>query len=670
MNSEFADINKLKLQATFFSNLLLLKQVMPSLYNEFNGYTPTGDAISVAQDGSINLINNGQLVYPTCPEAFAKKQVEEFLNKPDYFRYQIGHQEDDVICFKHAALLKSIYNVRVDEVGNDVGNPANEARLDFVCMLGGGLGYQIDALFAEKDILNFMLFEPSKDTFFALLHCLELKPLFEHCTSKGGQFSIRIGGSADGFINEVSKLFFEQGHFNLSRVLFFTHYTSETILNTIKRMKEIGHRWSDGWGFMEDEIIGTTHTLSNLYSKFPVLKNKKQFHNPIKDKPVFICANGPSLDLAIDFLKENQDKVIIVSAGTALKALLVNDIKPDIHIEMERTAGLLDWVEVVERTENIKYNLSDLRIVALNTVYTGIFKKFKSACLLAKVNDAGGRLINALDEKIMFTYPDNSNPSVSNTALAVVGELGFKNIYLCGTDFGFISEDKHHSKHSIYFDEDFKHKDLVKNNMRSNLEVKGNFREKVLSTNLFDSSKGNIELYIQQNPELKVKNTSDGAFIRLTTPVRIQDIAIDDCLDSKDMHLEKLFKVAASTKQLSVELVNDRIEKINLNLKDVLEQLLLLTSQSFETREQLADAFTLQNKVLKALTNSDDGRVIYWIIQGSFRYFQAYIMTNSYYYHDLEKRAEFMNACIDAFHSHIDDVYREYMAFYNKPSHL
>ena len=494
MNSEIADINKLKLQATLISNLLLLKEVMPSLYQEFDGYQPSNNRVSIYENGAINLINNGELVYKESPESFAIQQVKSFLSRPDYFRYQIGHQEDDVICFKHAALLKSIYNVRVEEVGENVGNPANEARLDFVCMLGGGLGYQIEALFEEKEILNFMLFEPSKDTFYALLHCIELKPLFDHCISKGGQFSIRIGGSPDGLINEISKLFFEQGHFNLSRVLFFQHYTSETISNTIKRMKEIGHRWSDGWGFMEDEIIGMTHTLSNLYSQFPVIKNKKHFHNPIKDKPVFICANGPSLDLAIDFLRENQNKVIIVSSGTALKALLVNDIKPDLHIEMERTAGLLDWVEVVERTDNIKYNLTDLRIVALNTVYTGIFERFNSAYLLAKVNDAGGRLINAMDEKGLFTYPDNSNPSVSNTALAVVGELGFTDIYLCGTDFGFVSEEQHHSKHSIYYDDDFKHKELVKNNMRSNLEVKGNFRESVLSTNLFDSSKGNMFL--------------------------------------------------------------------------------------------------------------------------------------------------------------------------------
>ena len=94
------------------------------------------------------------------------------------------------------------------------------------------------------------------------------------------------------------------------------------------------------------------------------------------------------------------------------------------------------------------------------------------------------------------------------------------------------------------------------------------------------------------------------------------------------------------------------------------------TACEFNTREQLADAFTIQNRLLHQLKESKAGELIYWTVQGTFRYFQAYIMTNSYYYDCIEKRAEFINACINAFHQHVNDVYLEYMEFYNKPSHL
>uniref|UniRef100_UPI0023544D40 motility associated factor glycosyltransferase family protein n=1 Tax=Pseudoalteromonas sp. TaxID=53249 RepID=UPI0023544D40 len=478
-------------------------------------------------------------------------------------------------------------------------------------------------------------------------------------------------GSEDGVVNDISKFLFQQGHFNLSQVLFLKHYDSPLIEKTIARIKAIGHRWSGGWGFFEDEVIGISHTLSNLSAKFPVVKKSSTFKNPLVDYPVFIVANGPSLDLAIDFLKENQSNVVILSCGTALKALLINGITPDIHIEMERTAALLDWVEVVERTEGVTTRLDELNIVALNTVYDGILKRFKSAHLLSKVNDAGGRLIRAMDEKQLFTYPESSNPSVSNTGLAVAAELGFKEVYLVGTDFGFVSQEHHHSKHSIYFDKDFKHKELIKKNMQSDMVVKGNFRDEVLSTHIFDSSKGNVEILLQSNPQVTAYNTSDGAFIRFTTPKRIADISLKSTIKNKQEMVSELLKRATSLEQLSLGNIDSKMTAIKSGTKAILEKLLLITSAHFNTRESLADAFTLQNKILLMLRdgNSND-HVVYWLIQGTFRYFQAYIMTNSYYYRCLEQRAEFMNACIDAFHSHVEDLYLEFIENYNKSAKL
>lgn len=671
MDANQQELTKMMLQATLLANLALLKEKMPGIYEEFNNYQPTDTGVAIDNSGHANLFNNDKFVYDVAPKEFAKQQVAQFLKKPLYFKYQVNHQTDGEIVFKHSALLKSIYNVRTAETENEINNPAEEERLDFLCFLGGGLGYQIEELLNTKDVLNVFLFEPSKDSFYALLHCIELKPLFDKCISKGGQFSIRISGSEDGVVNDISKFLFQQGHFNISQMLFLKHYDSPLIEKTIDRIKEIGYRWSGGWGFFEDEIIGISHTLTNLNSKFPVVKKSSTFKNPLVDFPVFIVANGPSLDLAIDFLKENQSNVVIFSCGTALKALLINGITPDIHIEMERTAALLDWVEVVERTEGVTTRLDELNIVALNTVYDEILKRFKSAHLLSKVNDAGGRLIRSMDEKQLFTYPESSNPSVSNTGLAVAVELGFKELYLVGTDFGFVSQEHHHSKHSIYFDKDFKHKELIKKNMQSDMVVKGNFRDEVLSTHIFDSSKGNVEILLQSNPQVTAYNTSDGAFIRFTTPKRIADISLKNTIKNKQEMVSKLLKRATSLEQLSLGNIDNKMTVIKSGTKSILEQLLLITSAYFNTRESLADAFTLQNKILLRLRDGNtNDHAVYWLIQGTFRYFQAYIMTSSYYYADLEKRAEFMNACIDAFHSHVEDLYLEFVENYDKSAKI
>ena len=244
---------------------------------------------------------------------------------------------------------------------------------------------------------------------------------------------------------------------------------------------------------------------------------------------------------------------------------------------MERVAFLLDWVEVVERTENIDTKLEELNIIALNTVYDGVLNRFKSAHLLSKINDCGGRFIRALDAKNQFVYPEHSNPTVSNTALAVVISLGFKKVYLTGTDFGFVSKGHHHSKHSIYFDKDFKHKETVEKGIQDGMIVKGNFRDEVQTTPIFDSSKGNIELLLQDNLDVKVFNTTDGAFIRYTEPMRIEDIGALEVIADKQNEISSLLKKGASLEQLSTGNVELKIKKIKNTTKYALEQLLSYT---------------------------------------------------------------------------------------------
>ncbi len=669
MDANQQQLTKMMLQATLLANLALLKEQMPALYATFKDYTPNDTGVAIDGDGDANLFNNNEFVYQGSPRSFAIKQVAEFLEKPIYFKFQLNHQDDKELLFEHAALLKSIYNVRSAETDNKINNPAEEKRLDFVCFLGGGLGYQIEELLKQKDVLNVFLFEPSKDTFYALLHCIELKPLFDKCITSGGQFSIRVGGGEDGVINEISKFLFEQGHFNISQTLFFKHYDSPLIEKTIDRIKEIGHRWTAGWGFFEDEIIGISHTLANLSAKFPVLKKPELVKNSLCNCPVFIVANGPSLDDAIEFLKANQDNIIIISCGTALRALLCNHIKPDIHIEMERTAGLLEWVESVDLTPGLTVKLDEVNIIALNTVYDNILKRFKNAHLLSKVNDAGGRIINALDIKKQFTYPEFSNPTVSNTGLATAIELGFNTIYLVGTDLGFVSKEHHHSKHSIYFDKDFKHKESVEKGIEGAFVVKGNFAEEVFTTPIFDFSRGNIELILQENLHTKAFNTADGVYISYTESKRIEDIEHFDIIVNKQDKIATLLNKATSLEQLSPHNIELKMNTIKSKTKYALEQLLAYTSVSFNSREELADIFNIQNKSLLTLKNGNaDDIVVYWLIQGTFRYFQAYIMTSSYYYSDLEKRAGFINACVDAFNEHIKGIYLEFIENYNKPA--
>ena len=58
-----------------------------------------------------------------------------------------------------------------------------------------------------------------------------------------------------------------------------------------------------------------------------------------------MVGNGPSLDLLLDFLKENEKNCIIFSCGTALKPLKTHGVKVDFQIEVERIDYLKEVLE-------------------------------------------------------------------------------------------------------------------------------------------------------------------------------------------------------------------------------------------------------------------------------------------------------------------------------------
>ncbi|WP_413701355.1 hypothetical protein ACLKMH_06680 [Psychromonas sp. KJ10-10] len=82
--------------------------------------------------------------------------------------------------------------------------------------------------------------------------------------------------------------------------------------------------------------------------------------------------------------------------------------------------------------------------------------------------------------------------------------MGFKEIYLFGLDYGFKSEEDHHAKGSVYQEmEGFK--------MTGDFKVPANFEGEVYTRRVFDSSRGVLEMLLEQNPTIKCFNASDGA---------------------------------------------------------------------------------------------------------------------------------------------------------------
>jgi hypothetical protein len=331
---------------------------------------------------------------------------------------------------------------------------------------------------------------------------------------------------------------------------------------------------------------------------------------------------------------------------------------------MERPVELLPIIEEIEKQqESSSLKLKDIQIVTLNTVYPEILKKFKTPLLLNKLNDAGGEFIEAMDVLNVYAKPAHSNPTCPNTAAALIISLGFKEIYFIGTDFGYISKKHHHAKDSIYYDEEFRITGIdqagIDCYMTENMKRKGNFRQFVYSTEVFDSSRKQIEFLLSENLDVNAYNCADGASIIHTKPMRMENIELNKSSRNKELNLEILLEDAFDNEAFTTKKFDNHIKKTFHVLKVTLDQLMLIVNKKVNSREELADLFSAQDKLLSQLLTREEYKFNYWMIQGTFKYLQTYIMSNSFMYEDLIKRNEFMNHCLDIFRRHVDFLFIE-----------
>ncbi|GAA7980356.1 motility associated factor glycosyltransferase family protein [Helicobacter pylori] len=241
-----------------------------------------------------------------------------------------------------------------------------------------------------------------------------------------------------------------------------------------------------GWGSFEDELLGLKNTLKNL-PLYQTLKTKPKKINA----PICVVGNGPSLDLLLGFLKENEDHFIIFSCGTALKPLKTHGIKVDFQIEVER----IDYLkEVLEKAP-----LEDTPLMGANMLNPNAFNIAKEALMFMRGGSACAYI-----SPLSIEY---AAPFVGNAGVALASLMSDE-IYLCALDCAYIKGFKKHAQNSYYENE----KEIDPSSL---ISVEGNFKGyETFSDSLFLLSKERIEEALNYYQPKKVYNLSYGAKIK------------------------------------------------------------------------------------------------------------------------------------------------------------
>lgn len=526
-NGTLPDIEKavgerLKKNSAFFKHnnhkLYELLTREPSLYQLYIG-----------EDG-INVYNLAKknFVYPKKEGrhtfvAISKQYAHNPLNNPLWKIYN-NHNKlakmDESRFPQTSSLQNSIVDTVVTREAIHKGVlhfPSNMLPVATVFGLAGGLF--LEYIIENSDYIHtLMLYEESYD-FFRISCCfVDYEKLFSLIPDGGVYLFVE-----DIVDRKVVKTFFTRRKITSNYIRAELTLYSTPKIEEVKKIVELEQNSnSRGWGTFEDEMIGVRNAKKNLTPQDNRLKYPVLYKRDLQTMPICVVGNGPSLDGLLPFIKENQDKMIIFSCGTALKPLRNYGIKPDFQIELERLPFLKGILEDSQ--------IDDIPILGANIIDSSTLEASREAYIFMRGSAAPTYFHKP---KFILNY---SYPFVGNAGLSLA-LLFSREIYLCGLDMGYKKGSTKHAKGSFYGEEE---KELPKDAVLT----EGNFNDDIYSDPLFALSREFAEVAVGTQKETTVYNMSDGALIKGAKPLHAEDAKLKD---GDKQHALKKIKSCFST---------------------------------------------------------------------------------------------------------------------------
>ena len=651
----------------FELNIRAFQKYFPDIAEKFLSHQPSENFnLFLNSNSSPNIIDydTGLPMYSETPLEQAKKQVEKMFESPILGRVDhsgVEFVESDT-NFKHVDLMR-----RIGSIYNNAKNslPSNYMVNKYVpsaIIFGVGLGYHLNYMFEDFNAAYITIFEPNEDYFFASLFSFDWFDFLEKVDRGDSFLYISVGLSeaemSEALYNRSSQI----GAFSVSSAVFFQHYPSKSINRLISEFKGNYHQHFMGWGFFDDALMSISHTVKNFEDGFALLNHKSLIEQPHPDYPIFIIANGPSLDNDIEVIKSHQENAIIVACNSATTSLLKYGIVPDFHVALERTKSTEDFL-----TAFIPKELrNEINLLVLNVMYPDVLNLFGWAGVALKGKEAGTSLFNLAEFKSNGSIHDIlpfSNPLVGNTALSFFGSLKFNNLYLFGVDNGYKDPEYHHSKSSYYYSGEGKtvHAPLKMGGKHS---VTGNFGGKVLTDNFMYVGKVQMERFIDFNklPSSQVYNCSDGCYIKGTLPLASNDILLTASgVDKK--------AVVNEIKELSFSQVDEKInikEYLDFDVfEDLCTTLSSILNSNVSNREEALEQLLKSLRYLFSFKNNLRYSHLFLLLEGEALYVTSVMISLLYNFGDDEEIIPFYMQAKDMWKEFIVEAPNQYRTRWN-----
>ena len=578
------------------TNLQAFKKYFPDIYKEFADYKPDIWSAGYDSQDQLNIVHRKtqSWLYHYDAETASTDSFQCFAKHPHKDGIVLGYKGKKLRNYLHYQMVMECEKV-LKGVEDETGNLPEQIKS--IIFFGMAAGFELEHLIHHYDVEKLFICEPNKDFFYASLYALDWEAILTYFSQKKRRLYLNIGDDGTNLTNDLLVQFQSIGPYVLANTYFYQIYYNEHLVKAVSQLREQLQVMIAMGDYFDNARYGISHTYAAIKKGTPFLRKgvSKKLSTDDKDVPVFVVGNGPSLDQLLPLLKEEADKAIVVSCGTALQTLHKHGITPDFHAEIEANRSTYDWAVRVNDPDYLK----SISLISCNGIHPDTCNLYRDVFLAFKQGEASTVSIQEVLGQKIFAALDNAYPTVTNFAVNFFTEIGFSQFYLFGTDLGFVDENHHHSKTSGYYDE--KGQDLYDYTTENNtsLVIPGNFRPFVNTKYEFKVSKSVLETTLQ-GKRVDVYNLNDGAKINGTRPLHSEDAIVISNPEIKQQALDVL-KENGFTALNFTEFDNDFSARFNhAQLLSEIDELIHALPAHFAQRSDVAECIEEQRNILVA----------------------------------------------------------------------
>ncbi|OCA96803.1 motility associated factor glycosyltransferase family protein [Clostridium beijerinckii] len=492
-------------------------------------------------------------------------------------------QKDKKTIFNLVSFNKGIVYYDIDNPLRSVENEFKSMRLKntrIAIILGLGLGYELmyylTMLATEQNTESILVIEKDVKIFKKALQTTDMRAFI---INKGIKFIVG---------NEIEDMFvIFRDYLNINNryqyIKCVNAITYSPVFNQNKRyyvealtkFREAGVFHVNYFGNSpDDSLLGIKNMLNNLDE---IINNPgiNLLFNKFKNKPAIIISTGPSLNKNKNLLKGLEEKALLIAPEASLNVLLEMGVKPHIIVSLERTDGILPFLQGFSQED-----VEETYFAACPVIDKKVYDAYKGPRLITYRNFEQFKWIGIergiLDIKL----------SSGNMAFKIAEALGCSTIILIGQDLAYGEDGATHAK-GFALDKDEARKRGTEETLRQRgiLEVKGNIRETVVTSKVWYNFLKGYELDLANYNGTCINSTEGGAYIEGTKVMPFKD-AIEKYINENYYPLEIIKNNLKEFNNEQRTEDSDKVLSIVINTIDEMEYIVKCCEDGLEICEK------------------------------------------------------------------------------------